>query len=1143
MRTWERHRLSMLGILFGFFIVLLMASPAVIAQDGADTPVTVDIAAQPLDTALIELSRQAGVEVLMSSETVQGLQSGGASGTMPLAEALTRLLQGTGLGYHAAGAKTISIQRMPGPAPGNGAASDQPGLMPDTADPEEVLAAELTDGPTTLSVETARSGGIEEIIVTGQKRAERIQDVPIAITALSMQDLTTGQIAGGWDLMTKVPNMTFTKTNFSGYSIQIRGIGTQAISATTDPAVAVALNNTPLIHNRLFEQEFYDLERIEVLRGPQGTLYGRNATAGVVNIISAKPGFDFDSRLSLDLGNYNSRRVEGMLNIPLVDGLAALRLAGAKTQRDGYSANELSGKSIDGRDLWSTRASLRVLPSDNFDVNFIWEHFEEDDNRIRSGKQLCKKDVRTEINGVAFPFERDPGVNSSPAGTYNQGCVRNSLYAADSFQTPNGFALPYVHPLQQIGLPTTLGMDPYASATQSRDLRAIESIIEPQYRAQADIYELQIKWDLSDNIKLESETAYNTDHASGSQDYNRFSTSRGVFDQETYDSTVLNSGTSRPGVLNNGVFCDPQIGCSDRLVAMDLSKTDSTQLGQELRLSSSFDGPLNFSFGANYTRFETVDKYYVFINSLSLYSALRRNAGVAGAPPYVPGVTSNIDCLGVPRPGNPNEVQGIAGCMYMDPNPISSLNDLGHNYFLSKNPYELDSYAAFGELYFNATDNLKITAGLRYTIDRKHAPLIPSWLLASKSIGYPVKEELDLEWREPSGRLVVDWKPDLGINAIDETMLYASYARGYKAGGANTPPLVVTADQLSNVSGITDSVLHPKAFDAEFVNAFELGTKNSFLDKRITFNLTGFYYDYKGYQISRIIDRAAVNSNFDAKIWGLEVEADWLATEMLRLGFRGGYTQTRMADGSQAVDLMDRTAGNPDWVVAKPFPSLASNCILPTELVTFGGRINTLQTSGSGGLQAGDTGFCVEAYIKGNDPVTKLPYVADPTVWSLAGTVMPIGTNAGTNWANWNGYQGFDPATAPNNGEGFFKDLSGNELPNAPNYTATFTADYTVPLHGDWTVTLHTDVYWQSSAWWSIFNDHEYARLKPFMTTNLAAILVNDYAGWNVMAYVKNVFDRDSITGAFLNSDDSGLTTNVFLTEPRLYGLRFTKHF
>ena len=111
--------------------------------------------------------------------------------------------------------------------------------------------------------------------------------------------------------MKQVPNLTFTKTNFTGYSIQICGIGTQAISVTTDPAVAVALNDIPFIRNHFFEQEFYDLSQAEVLRGPQGTLYGRNATAGVVNLITAKPTDQFEVMASADIGNYKNRRFEG----------------------------------------------------------------------------------------------------------------------------------------------------------------------------------------------------------------------------------------------------------------------------------------------------------------------------------------------------------------------------------------------------------------------------------------------------------------------------------------------------------------------------------------------------------------------------------------------------------------------------------------------------------------------------------------------------------------------------------------------------------------------------------------------------------------------------------------------------------------
>ena len=165
--------------------------------------------------------------------------------------------------------------------------------------------------------------------------------------------------------MKQVPNLTFSKTNFTGYNIQIRGIGTQAISVTTDPAVAVALNDVPFIRNHFFEQEFYDVTQVEVLRGPQGTLYGRNATAGVVNVISAKPTDQFEATASADIGNYKNRRFEGMINIPVVDDRLDIRLAGEWTKRNGYSFNEITKAPIDGRDLWSSRLSIGWNPSEN----------------------------------------------------------------------------------------------------------------------------------------------------------------------------------------------------------------------------------------------------------------------------------------------------------------------------------------------------------------------------------------------------------------------------------------------------------------------------------------------------------------------------------------------------------------------------------------------------------------------------------------------------------------------------------------------------------------------------------------------------------------------------------------------------------
>jgi outer membrane receptor protein involved in Fe transport len=1103
---------------------------------------TFDVPAGDLQAALDSYARQSGVQLLYRVDLVSGVNSKGAQGTLSSDQALAMVLADTGLEIrrHASGAVAIV------PA-GEGA-----------GDPQSASAA--GDGA---------DGTVEALIVTAQKREEDIQDVPIAISAFTQEQLERSQVAGGPDLITQVPNMTFTKTNFTSYSIQIRGIGTQAISATTDAAVAVAFNNTPFIRNRFFEQEFYDLQRVEVLRGPQGTLYGRNATAGVVNLISQKPKFLYEAKVSADVANYSSTRVEGMINVPLVDDVVALRVAGAWTKREGFATNALTGRPIDGRDLWSTRLSLRAAPSDALDFNLIWEHFEEDDDRLRSGKQVCDKDVVTEVTAympdgsvLTFPTTMTTplwvdGVSqiwTGVQGTFSQGCKPSSIYAPESYQTPNGLSLPFVHPLSSIGVPITGGIsyfDPYANTAQSTDLRVIESIVEPRYQAESDVVEFQFNADLTDALTLTSETAYSVDTIFSTQDYNRFNTAPGVFEQPNmfYDrrENLLLEGP------NGGIFCDPQIGCSDRLVAVDLATARSRQFSEELRLSSTYDGPFNFSLGANFLRYDTEDKYYVFINTVSLYAAKSpylpggQGGFNYGHSPYVPGVTDNSECIKFGLvPPDPSQIQTVNGCEYMDPNPIGSLNDRGHNYFLSKNPYKLISYAVFGESYYQITDNLKVTAGLRWTVDKKEAPRIPSWLLAADTVGYPVAEVIEQEWREPTGRFAVDWKPDVPFT--DETMIYASYAHGYKAGGMNPPAAgIVCYFGCGGSSELAQKFLeavHPKTFAPEYIDAFELGSKNTMLDGRLTLNLAGFYYDYTGYQISQIVNRAAVNYNFDSKVWGLEIEADWRPLDNLRLGFKGGYENTEVADGMKAIDTMDRAnGGKPDengisWIVVRPFPTLPSNCILPTWLFVgdtpfFGspGYVPELVDVGQRGT--GAPGGCELAYVLGLDPGTGLAYVPNPTIEDPVVGSLPFHP----------GYPGWDPSTAPNNGAGISKDLSGNELPNAPHFTATLTADYTVPLPSEWLMTLHTDLYYQSESWARIFNTEGYDKLKAYTNVNLAAIFTNEDAGWKVMAYVKNVFDKANITGSFLNSDDTGLTTNVFMTEPRLYGLRVTKEF
>jgi outer membrane receptor protein involved in Fe transport len=993
------------------------------------------------------------------------------------------------------------------------------------------------------------------IIVTAQKRAEAIQDVPIAVSAFSAETLGAYKIEGGSELLRAVPNVNFSKSNFSMYNFSIRGIGTKAISASSDPAVAVSFNNTPLIRNRLFESEFFDIGRVEVLRGPQGTLYGRNATGGVVNIIPALPEQDFGLETKVEVGNYKSMRLQGMINVPVTETLA-FRLSGALTSRDGFDYNTVTQRRVNDRDLWSTRAIVAWEPSDRFQANVIWQHFEEDDNRSRTGKQLCTRDPGpATIGGVAVP--------ENIQGRLSQGCLPGSLYDDAAYETPNasGFAavvagnsgyvkMGYIPGTSDIA-PGLLAGDPFAGSVQSRNLREIATSIDPVFRAKNDVFQGNLEFDVSDAVKFVSQTAYARDRYFSTQDYNRYA-SRPVFT----DTSGLVNGPPQiiiplppplpPLVLGQepmpidqshaapgGVFCDPQLGCSNRILAMDLSRSRNRQWSQEFRLQSDFDGPFNFNLGVNYLDFKSQDDYFVF-NNLYTFIAYNRNnrndSGEFGSE------FEYADC---------GPAVTTRDCVYIDPNPIASLDGQGHNYFRSRNDVRTKSLGLFGEAYWEVADNVKVTAGLRLTRDNKRAILYPSQLLlgggvtggsgGSVSGGYPANPPLVQRWTKPTGRLVVDWKPDWSFT--DDSLVYVSASRGYKGGGANPAR-----------PGISD--INVKFFDisptfkAEYVNAFEMGIKNSFDGGRFTLNATGFYYDYKDYQVSQIVDRIALNENFDATSWGLEFEAAWRPSRAFRVDANLGYLQTRLKKGSQSIDVMNRTQGDDDWVVVRPFLQVPSNCIAPRAYVE---KIREVDPSAA--LFEAFYALCgqsSQSYGGSFDPADPLGYYAsvfgfayDPFAAynpATAGALVPYDP------ANPNAWRG-QVSGAPNGGRGFFADLGGNELPNSPRVTVNLGAQYTAFINGgDWELTFRGDYYRQSKSFARVYNT-EYDRLKAWDNFNLAVTLTRPADDLTFQLYVKNVFNKTPITDAFTNSDDSLLSTNVFTLDPRIVGFSATKRF
>jgi iron complex outermembrane recepter protein len=207
---------------------------------------------------------------------------------------------------------------------------------------------------------------VQELIVTAQKREEQAQDVPIALTALSGEQLERQGVDGFQDLSTRVPSLRFGSGVTGGeHVITLRGIGSQNTTSGGDSPVAYNLDGVYLARTTSVDPEFFDIDRIEVLRGPQGTLYGRNSVGGSVNVITKHPTTTAGGRLDGLLGNYDAHILRGWGNLPLMDNgdtQVLARVTGVWAEHDGYQKNLFEGPgathNADGQDFWMLRGQL-----------------------------------------------------------------------------------------------------------------------------------------------------------------------------------------------------------------------------------------------------------------------------------------------------------------------------------------------------------------------------------------------------------------------------------------------------------------------------------------------------------------------------------------------------------------------------------------------------------------------------------------------------------------------------------------------------------------------------------------------------------------------------------------------------------------
>jgi iron complex outermembrane receptor protein len=221
----------------------------------------------------------------------------------------------------------------------------------------------------------------EEVLVTAEKRSESLQDLSQAITVLTGEDLDTRQVTSFVDLSAIAPGVNIAKNEGFKTVITIRGVGNEANqNAIANPSVSYHLDGIYVASPFALQTDFLDLERIEVLRGPQGTLFGQNSTGGAINVITTAPSMDGSfGKADLTLGDYGLVKARAAYNLPLSDTLA-MRASVISNKRDGFTENLTLGQDLDDANSLSARVRLLYEPSDNFRANFTAQYFDEDRN-------------------------------------------------------------------------------------------------------------------------------------------------------------------------------------------------------------------------------------------------------------------------------------------------------------------------------------------------------------------------------------------------------------------------------------------------------------------------------------------------------------------------------------------------------------------------------------------------------------------------------------------------------------------------------------------------------------------------------------------------------------------------------------------
>jgi len=251
------------------------------------------------------------------------------------------------------------------------------------------------------------TSGLEEVVVTARYREESIQDVPVAITALSGNFMEANNIMTMIDLEKFSPNVEFTIMAFAGQALSasIRGLSFDDLEKSFEPTVGVSLDGMFFGTNAGANVDFFDVESVEILRGPQGTLFGRNTIAGTVNIKRTKPTGELGVKAQVDYGRYDHLDAKAVINFPIIDDVLAGKFTARTLENNTFQHNVTRGEDVDGRDLVSWGGSLLYTPTENFSALLTYDNYDDQSHPPELLNQSSPGPVEPDLFCIIVPNE------------------------------------------------------------------------------------------------------------------------------------------------------------------------------------------------------------------------------------------------------------------------------------------------------------------------------------------------------------------------------------------------------------------------------------------------------------------------------------------------------------------------------------------------------------------------------------------------------------------------------------------------------------------------------------------------------------------------------------------------------------------